>query len=150
MCAGIAPEALDALIAYPWPGNIRELQNVLRQSLLNTIGPVLLPEFLPASITNHQATIAADVVGGNLTEQINRLLSDHNADVYEKSVSALERYVLPRVLAQTQGNISHSAKLLGITRGSLRNKIRALGLAIDRQVKIEGAEDACEPAEEGV
>src|SRR4051794_9575044 len=49
---GIAPEAMGLLRAYPWPGNVRELQSVIKQALLQTTGPVVLPEFLPAVIRN--------------------------------------------------------------------------------------------------
>ncbi len=45
-----APEALERLRAYPWPGNIRELQSVLKQALLRASGNVLLPAFLPQSL----------------------------------------------------------------------------------------------------
>ena len=43
----VAPEAMERLRGYPWPGNIRELQSVLKQALLRATGPVLLPAFLP-------------------------------------------------------------------------------------------------------
>lgn len=138
---GISPEALDLLLKYQWPGNIRELENVVRQGLLSTVGPVLLPEFLPPSI--HATPGAQEDEFGerhDLTQTIDRILSDGGENVYAESVAALERYVLARILRKTQGNISHSAKTLGITRGSLRNKIRALGLSIDRQINIETGE----------
>ena len=123
---GISPEALDTLLDYSWPGNIRELQNVLRQALLNTVGPVLLPESLPSNVANHRPVAGEDTGGFDLTGQIDGLLSQPSENLYEQSLTALERYVLPRVLSKTQGNISHSAKLLGITRGSLRNKLCGL------------------------
>ncbi|HEY2840036.1 MAG TPA: sigma-54 dependent transcriptional regulator [Pirellulales bacterium] len=143
---GISPEALDMLLKYHWPGNIRELENVVRQALLSTVGPVLLPEFLPPTI--HATPVDGDGEPGSdrhdLTMTIDRILADGSENVHAESVAALERYVLTHVLRKTQGNISHSAKTLGITRGSLRNKIRALGLSIDRQINIdtgEGDED---------
>ena len=43
----VAPEAMERLRSYPWPGNIRELQSVLKQALLRATGPVLVPAFLP-------------------------------------------------------------------------------------------------------
>jgi len=138
---GISPEALDMLLKYQWPGNIRELENVVRQGLLSTVGPVLLPEFLPPSI--HATPGGHDDVLGerhDLTQSIDRILADGGENVYAESVASLERYVLTHVLRKTQGNISHSAKTLGITRGSLRNKIKALGLSIDRQINIDSGE----------
>jgi DNA-binding NtrC family response regulator len=147
---GISPEALDIMLKYPWPGNIRELQNVIRQALLTTIGPVLLPDSLPPSVAQHQSAAAEDnpAIGGSLNAKIERLLTEDSENIYEEAVAALERCVLPRVLARTNGNISQSAKMLGITRGSLRTKIRALGLSIDRQIKIEGASEMDEELDE--
>ena len=46
--AQVTPEVLETLCRYPWPGNLRELQSVLKQAILRTTGPVLLPDFLPA------------------------------------------------------------------------------------------------------
>ena len=147
---GISPDALDILLKYTWPGNIRELQNVIRQSLLNTVGPVLLPEFLPAALVNQDTSggVNGDSRSDDLTGHINRLLEQDGESLYEEVVAAVERFVLPRVLGKTQGNISQSAKRLGITRGSLRNKIRALGLSIDRQIKIDDGSADVDDAEE--
>jgi DNA-binding NtrC family response regulator len=147
---GISPDALDILLKNSWPGNIRELQNVIRQSLLNTVGPVLLPEFLPVAAVNYDSpgTTNSESPGDDLTGHINRLLEQDGENLYEEVVAAVERYVLPRVLGKTQGNISQSAKRLGITRGSLRNKIRALGLSIDRQIKIDDGGTDADEAEE--
>src|SRR3954452_17869293 len=50
---GVAPESVELLRRYPWPGNVRELQSVLKQALLQTTGPVVLPEFLPAAVRSH-------------------------------------------------------------------------------------------------
>src|SRR5262249_52113763 len=46
----VAPEALERLRHYPWAGNVRELQSVLKQALLRATGPVLLPAFLPENL----------------------------------------------------------------------------------------------------
>ena len=47
----VAPEALQQLSSYSWPGNIRELRGILKQALLRASGPVLLPAFLPETLT---------------------------------------------------------------------------------------------------
>ncbi|HEY4310034.1 MAG TPA: sigma-54 dependent transcriptional regulator [Pirellulales bacterium] len=148
---GISPEALDVLLAYQWPGNIRELQNVLRQAMLNTVGPVLLPEFLPDTVARADSVgVSSEGHGGDLTEQVDRLLDQNGDGLYKDVIAAVERYVLLRVLDKTQGNISQSAKKLGITRGSLRNKIHALGLSIDRQIKIDDGISDIEEVDEPV
>src|SRR4029077_16269118 len=49
----VAPEALERLRNYPWPGNIRELQSILKQALLQASGTVLLPAFVPEPLGGH-------------------------------------------------------------------------------------------------
>jgi two-component system nitrogen regulation response regulator GlnG len=139
---GISPQALEVLLHYPWPGNVRELQNVVRQALLSTVGPVLLPEFLPASVAAESPAGAENRGDTNpFAVLLDRLLNDGGTNIYSEAVAAMDRYVLSHVLTRTQGNLSHAAKILGITRGSLRNKIRSLGLSIDRQIKVDDATD---------
>ena len=53
----ITPEAMERLCSYPWPGNIRELQSVLKQALLRATGPVLVPAFLPESLGGPLTTL---------------------------------------------------------------------------------------------
>ena len=143
----ISPEARKQLLNYSWPGNIRELEALMRQALLQTTGSVILPEFLPAVIRYGSAANASslDVEHGppsDLAEFVDKVLSAEARDLYADAVSMTERYVLTRVLVFTQGNQSQAAKMLGITRGSLRKKIRALGLTLGTTVTLdEGAEE---------
>jgi two-component system nitrogen regulation response regulator GlnG len=146
----IAPDALELLRRYPWPGNVRELQSVVKQSLLQMRGTVLLPEDLPAAVAgsaNGAAAPAADQAGGPRPAVIEppvgefnweRFVNDHIAagseNLYAESLERMEREVLVRVLRHTSGNQVQAARILGITRGSLRTKIRALGITIGRSV----------------
>jgi len=57
--------------------------------------------------------------------------------LYAECLEMMERYVVTRVLRLTGGNQSKAAQLLGITRGSLRNKIHSLGISVDQVVHIE-------------
>ena len=57
----IAHEAMDRLCNYSWPGNIRELQSTLKQALLQTVGPVLLPSFLPSELNRDAASDGGEV-----------------------------------------------------------------------------------------
>jgi two-component system nitrogen regulation response regulator GlnG len=54
--------------------------------------------------------------------------------LYAEALERMEREILMRVLKHTDGNQLQAARILGITRGSLRNKIRALGISISREV----------------
>jgi two-component system response regulator AtoC len=132
---GVAPEALAALAAYPWPGNVRELQSVLKQALLQMRGTALLADDLPAVVT---AAAAAEPAGPADAFDWDRFvggrISAGTVNLYAEALERMEREVLVRVLRHTGGNQLQAAKLLGITRGSLRTKIRALGITINREV----------------
>ena len=62
--------------------------------------------------------------------------------MYTASVEMMERYVLTRVLRHTRGNQSQAARMLGITRGSLRNKMRSLRIQLGSTVKVDDLEEA--------
>jgi two-component system nitrogen regulation response regulator GlnG len=131
------PEAtLARLRVYPWPGNIRELQNVLKQSLLAAAGSVLAPDFLPPHIGPSGAERPAEAASGGATLQsfVEERLQSGSTNLYEESLRRMERIVLTRVLQHTAGNQVQAARILGITRGSLRTKIRDLGIVIKHTV----------------
>ena len=134
-----APEALERLRAYPWPGNIRELQSVLKQALLRASGNVLLPAFLPQSLGG-PATSPAAPSGKEpgVEEFLVRLRLDRDVrDLYAEAHRNLDRLLLPRVLEHTGGSQHQAALLLGIARQTLRLKLRDLGLSAPRSAEAE-------------
>ena len=127
------PETRSSLRQYSWPGNIRELQSILKQALLQMNGSVLLPSFLPASVLTPSAAPAASNGGGaalNWDRFVSERLAAGSHDIYAESLALMERQLLTRVLDQTGGNQLRAAELLGITRGSLRYKLKALNISI--------------------
>lgn len=137
----ISPEALELLMRYRWPGNVRELQSMLKQSLLQATGPVLLPDFLPPEVRGGavQPRERAQPEGQATSVEtfVDARLRAGSEDLYAEALALMERAVLTRVLRHTGGNQSWAAKILGITRGSLRNKIRLLRISIDQVVTID-------------
>jgi two-component system nitrogen regulation response regulator GlnG len=128
-----SPEALAALKAYSWPGNVRELQNVLKQALIQATGPVLLPDFLPPLTPEHKDRPLTD--GDLPLEQfIEERLRQPADNLHEECLRWMEKTLLTKVLQHTGGNQVQAAQILGITRGSLRNKVRDLGITITRTV----------------
>jgi two-component system nitrogen regulation response regulator GlnG len=138
-----APEALDLLRRYPWPGNVRELQSVLKQALLQTAGPVLLADFLPATVRAGTPPEPARTAAGDsdLERFIQQRLEAGTQDLYAEWQAVTDRQLLGHVLRHTDGNLSAAAKILGINRLTLRSKIRALGIDVRRP-----SGDADEPA----
>ena len=139
---GIAPEALEVLTRYSWPGNVRELEAVVRQALLNTTGNVILPDFLPDPVRLGGPSASplaqpANAPPSDLRPFVDECLRNGSEEMYAASVEMMERYLLTRVLRHAQGNQSQAARMLGITRGSLRNKMRALRIQVGNTVNVD-------------
>ena len=106
----VAPEAMERLSGYSWPGNIRELQSVLQQALLQAKGTVLLPAFL-----------SDDLLRDTQKGASNETLPHYRPGI---SLSELEREAIQQCLIQTAGNRQRTAELLGISTRTLLRKIR--------------------------
>jgi DNA-binding NtrC family response regulator len=119
---GFEPDVERVLVTYPWPGNIRELENVIERAVLFCDAPKLRLDDLPAeirgdrpappSVSPAQTTTPAD----GLKEQV------------KAAMSRLERELIVRALEQTRGNVTHAARLLKISRKGLQLKMKELGL----------------------
>jgi two-component system nitrogen regulation response regulator GlnG len=136
-----APQTLELLQRHSWPGNVRELQSAIKQGMLNASGNVFLPEFLPEHQRHdpHVSSVAPAPAG--LENLIESLLQRGEGDVYGKVTEAVERMLFARVLRHTKGHQAQASELLGLNRTTLRNKLRSLGLAVDRVVSEAGTED---------
>jgi two-component system nitrogen regulation response regulator GlnG len=140
---GVTPEAMQLLRGYPWPGNVRELQSVLKKAVLRSTGPALAPETLPQSVRSGKnvRTDAPSDDGEPSPHDLARFVDDRrreeSTDLYAETLEMMERYLIARVLRETGGNQSKAAQQLGITRGSLRHKIRTLGITIGHVVATE-------------
>jgi DNA-binding NtrC family response regulator len=107
----ISVEAMELLMAYSWPGNVREVENVLQQTLLLSPFVVILPENLPQRFQQHK-----EPVGNiNLPEMT--------------PLAEAERDMILQTLKAASWNQSKAAQLLGIDRKTLRLKIRRYGLS---------------------
>src|SRR5437868_6285580 len=121
----IEDDALAALSGYSWPGNIRELENVLERTILFAERPVIraadLPPSLRATPISPEELAAASSLGvptapGSLKE------------IVKEQVQAIERDLIVRGLEVTNGNVTRTAKLLKISRKSLQMKMKEFGL----------------------
>ena len=104
------PAASRLLEAYAWPGNARELRNVMERALILSSGEEIVPDCLPREI----------------------IAQAPRADIGESaflSLETLEMSHIRRVLGICKGNKSEAARRLGITRLTLRNKVKQYDLA---------------------
>ncbi|MBI3392077.1 MAG: sigma-54-dependent Fis family transcriptional regulator [Nitrospirae bacterium] len=118
----VSPEALKRLMAYRWPGNVREIKNLVERLVIMAPGPEIREADLPP-LGEREAGVspAAAPVGGPLREA--------RAE-FER------RYILDRLRAN-KGNVSRTAEELEIERSNLHRKIKALGIEIDSEVRDE-------------
>ncbi len=134
----IAPDALECLRNHSWPGNIRELQSVLKQALLQSTGSLLLrrslPEFFNRPSERPQKSSASEFC---LDEFLRGRLRSDASDLYAQTHQQIDRLLLTQVLTYSRGNIRQGARLLGIARQTLRLKLREAGLQVGRSINEE-------------
>ena len=114
----LSPAAAESLVAHDWPGNVRELANAMTRAALLARSEVILPEHLPPTLRTPGSAVdsPADAVPG--------LAAAGSLPTLEQS----ERALIVRALAETDGNRTHAAELLGLSRRGLLNKIKRYGL----------------------
>lgn len=142
---GVSPEALQLLKEYKWPGNIRQLQSVIRQAVLNATGPVIVPTFLPSEVrekdsnngTYGSSSVNTISVDSDLAGFIMDRVAADSKNLYAETLEQIERFLFTRILQITEGNQSRAAELLGITRGKIRDRIRQFGIVVDRRVSMD-------------
>src|SRR5262249_13682681 len=117
----------------------RELQSVLKQALLRATGAVLLPAFLPDLAAGRGEYSPAAPAGADpsLDAFIRRRLVPEANELYAETHRYVDRTLLSRVLEYTNGNQHQAARLLGIARQTLRQKLRELGLHVTHSVEAE-------------
>ena len=115
---GVSPDALEVLRRYPWPGNVRQLENVIERAVVLGKGAWVLPEHLPSELLEHPGlalTQSGDVV--DLVLDAGLTLDD------------FERLLIERSLETSHGNVSQAARQLGLTRRTLQYRIQRDGIA---------------------
>lgn len=126
-----SPDAMEILRRYSWPGNVRQLQSVLKRAVLQVGGPVLTPESLPTELLNRKVRALT------LNDFIEERLQAGSTSLHAEAIAFMERLTLTKVLRHTGGNQSQAARILNITRGTLRSKIRELSITIHQAVQVD-------------
>ncbi|OAQ21182.1 sigma-54-dependent transcriptional regulator [Thermosulfurimonas dismutans] len=113
---GISEYALKALMEYDFPGNIRELENIIERSVALESGPLILPESLDLSFSKK-----------SLPERNFPILPEEGLNL-EAYLASIEKSLLKQALEKTGGNREAAAKLLGLSTRSLRYRLQKYGL----------------------
>ena len=121
----IPRETMDKLLTHSWRGNVRELENVIDRALIVTNGPTLLPESV--SFADAGPSPEFGIAALSDTELMDavfaRLAGQYDRDSHSPILPALEREMLARAIARTEGNQVQTSRLLGISRQTLRNRL---------------------------
>lgn len=143
----VSREAMELLVTHRWPGNLDELQSVVQQALLENAGTVLASPSLVEALKQPQRTSPAPSISTTSapTESWQTFVAEQmqsgSTNLYADAVTHMESQVLSLLLESTGGNQARAAKILGITRGNLRKKLRALGLYAKYAQNAEGSEE---------
>ncbi len=151
------PTVLELFQRYDWPGNVRELQGIIKEAMLRTTGQTILPEVLPP-MDNKQLAFNNDLFQNStslsalpreehhdIIGQIETFLKDGQKNVYDRIIHRVERELIIRALKTTHGHQAQASDLLGINRTTLRNKLRDLGIILDKVVSDRPAEETVPP-----
>ncbi len=112
----IRPEVTAALQSYSWPGNVRELRNVIERAMLLEVEDELLPEHIPTEISRGEEAPGESEDATSLDA------------LSPMSIREMEKLLITRILADTGGNKSKAARILGISRQTLREKTKLYGI----------------------
>jgi two-component system response regulator AtoC len=126
--SGIEPEAMERLLSYGWPGNIRELENVLERAILFCDTQHVRLVDLPIDVREGAGEGPRPSQSSIAIESQGSLGADGLKEQVKAAMSRLERELIVRALDQTGGNVTHAARLLKISRKGLQLKMKELGL----------------------
>jgi len=139
----ISPEALEVLQRYDWPGNVRELQSVIREALIVSAGVTILPEFLSAEVQRATAadaesdlpeTSLPDPQWQELVDSIQEWLAAGQRDIYRRAREQFDRLLILGAMRKAGGNQNRAAEILGLSKVTLRARLRAMNLGVQKVV----------------
>jgi len=108
MIKGFSPRTIDLLMRHSWPGNVRELENAVERSVILSREEMITPDYLPDTIKSLDAEASAG----------------HSYFSAGQSLKDVEKQMILRTLEETEGNRTHAAEILGISRRTLQLKLK--------------------------
>ena len=137
----IAASVVKALGKYHWPGNVRELENAIRRAYVMAKGDAILRSDLPPEISGQGGsgaplpTATGEAAATDAAALARQLFQWARRDPKLKIIPAIERELVIQALKETSNNQVHAAKLLGITRATLRKRIEKFGIQRELNVR---------------
>ncbi|MGH7134471.1 MAG: sigma-54-dependent transcriptional regulator, partial [Pirellulales bacterium] len=125
----IAPEATGLLEQYGWPGNVRDLQNCIERLLIVTRGRALQADDVRQALAGgDQASPLADTMEEGMRKLVDRFFATLGGpQPYEQFLQAIDKHLIAEALARSHGNLAKAARLLGLPRATMHDKVQKHG-----------------------
>ncbi len=127
---GFTKDAIEYMKNYDYPGNVRELKNIVFKLLAIHRERPITPDLLPDYIYSGRKIESSFDWKESLKEEVKKLINKNRKNIYIKLISDFEEVLLKETLRHTSGNISEAAKILGIHRNTVHRKIEELNIHI--------------------
>ena len=122
----IAPEFIECLLRYPWPGNVREMENAIRSAVIYSQDGRITMDTLPVHIIEGTA-------GPSNDRSVATFLGIRKGESLENRIDLTEKDIIEHALLSNNFSRTNTAKKLGISRVTLYNKMRKYGILPDRE-----------------
>jgi len=144
----ISPDALELLEEYEWPGNVRELQSVIREALIASAGPTILPDFMPAELHKAEAaeemdsesSLMPDTNWEAIREFVEAATAKGEKDIYRRAIEQFDRLLVSYVMQHADGQQNRAAEILGLSRVTLRSKLRHMQVSVTKTLARKEAD----------
>ena len=121
----IVPEFMECLLQYPWPGNVREMENAIRSAVIYSRDGVMTPDTLPTHVV--------DCISGPANDpSVAAFFAVRKGESLENRIEVTEKDIIEQALLNNNFSRTNTAKHLGISRVTLYNKMRKYGILPER------------------
>ena len=128
----IDDDAYEIILNYPWPGNIRELKNMVERIVLLEDDTVLRAKYLPMSIKGQGSVSEEHTAVRKLESALTRPFSENGVE-FEEMMEEIEKKLILKALKEANNNQSKAARLLNLHRDKLRYRLKNYGINVDRE-----------------
>ena len=125
----VTKEAMEKIMKHSWPGNVRELENELKKAVLLSKNQLITPDLIDLKSPGKPSPVKASVKDS--LSPVPEDFQQHEGKLYQHVIETVERDLIQKVLTQTGGNQARSAKILGISRVMLHERIEKYGLSVE-------------------
>ncbi len=133
----LSPQAITCLRQHRWPGNIRELENIMKRLGALTSDAVVDAKAIKGLLVQADSAVAEGDAEAQLAKAVQSYFAAQGSHaegrIYEDMLALLEKPLFEEALSQTRGNQIRAAALLGLNRNTLRSKLRQLGIDVPRE-----------------